>query len=372
MSKVDLMLAIVKIEKYINYAVQESLKKIEYAPQKDKVFIKPNVAVPARADSGIVTNPKVVGGIIDYLRKLGIDDITIGEGTFALSSGFFNESMRTSGYFKLAEKKDVKIIDLDKCARRKVKWKYGRLSLPKIVFEAEYINVPVMKTHYLTLITASLKNQKGLLSVDGKKLFHFLGLSDPIAELGMVVKPNLIVVDASIAMEGNGPIHGKRKRAGLIISGYDMVGIDWTCCKLMGISPQKVRHLVLAEQIGVGKADKKIVGRSLEDVAMKFEPPAMRQCQKINSNIFVHISDNACSRCIHVIRDVCKEEKIKIYKRLDLLVGTWAEIPKDCGIVACVGNCAKAIAKRADYPRVFGCPPEKDKFIKFISHMLKI
>ena len=41
-------------------------------PLKKRVAIKPNITVPAERDSGIVTHPDFVAGVIDYFREMGV------------------------------------------------------------------------------------------------------------------------------------------------------------------------------------------------------------------------------------------------------------------------------------------------------------
>ena len=55
------------------------------------------------------------------------------------------------------------------------------------------------------------------------------------------------VIDGYEGMEGNGPIQGKRKAAGVLVGGSDRVAVDATCCRIMGIDPAKIGHLKMAE-----------------------------------------------------------------------------------------------------------------------------
>ncbi|MFQ6078199.1 MAG: DUF362 domain-containing protein, partial [Thermodesulfobacteriota bacterium] len=58
----------------------ELLKAMEVVPN-DKIVLKPNITVPERPESGIVTHPAFVAGIIDYFKDsgLGADRIAIAE-----------------------------------------------------------------------------------------------------------------------------------------------------------------------------------------------------------------------------------------------------------------------------------------------------
>ena len=51
-------------------------------------------------------------------------------------------------------------------------------------------------------------------------------------------------------MEGDGPIRGTPKAAGVLVMGHDLPSVDATCCRIMGIDPAKVRYLQLASDLG--------------------------------------------------------------------------------------------------------------------------
>ena len=51
-------------------------------------------------------------------------------------------------------------------------------------------------------------------------------------------------------MEGNGPIQGTPKPAGVLVMGSDLVAVDSTCCRIMGIHPEKVSYLRMAADLG--------------------------------------------------------------------------------------------------------------------------
>ena len=58
------------------------------------------------------------------------------------------------------------------------------------------------------------------------------------------------IVDGMVGMEGNGPIQGTPKPAGVLVMGRDLVAVDSTCCRIMGIDPEKVEYLRLAADLG--------------------------------------------------------------------------------------------------------------------------
>ena len=57
-------------------------------------------------------------------------------------------------------------------------------------------------------------------------------------------------MDGIIGMEGNGPIQGTPKAGGVLVMGADLVAVDATCCRIMGIDPAKVDYLRMAASMG--------------------------------------------------------------------------------------------------------------------------
>ena len=49
-------------------------------------------------------------------------------------------------------------------------------------------------------------------------------------------------------MEGNGPIQGTPKTAGVMVAGSDPVAVDATCCRIMRIDPSQIGYLRLAAE----------------------------------------------------------------------------------------------------------------------------
>ena len=73
-------------------------------------------------------------------------------------------------------------------------------------------------------------------------------------------------------MEGNGPIQGKPKPAGVIVSGNDPVAVDASCCRIMGIEPARIEYLTLAGGLDrIAEKNIRQIGEKLDSVATQFE-----------------------------------------------------------------------------------------------------
>jgi uncharacterized protein (DUF362 family) len=84
-----------------------------------------------------------------------------------------------------------------------------------------------------------------------KNVLHHYGIDRSIVKLAEAfAAKSVAIVDGIVGMEGNGPIQGKPRTAGVIVAGANLPAVDATCCRLMGINPERVRFLEMAQHLG--------------------------------------------------------------------------------------------------------------------------
>ena len=76
-----------------------------------------------------------------------------------------------------------------------------------------------------------------------KNRLHRAGITPSIIDINATVKPHFAIVDGIIGMEGDGPIMGTPKYAGVLVMGRNFPAVDATCARIMGIVPEKVPYL---------------------------------------------------------------------------------------------------------------------------------
>jgi len=257
--------------------------------KEDTVIIKPNAKHQIIPGYGVVTDPRIVEAAIKLAFKFSPSKIEIAEGACYPSGAYDTMSaFQSTGIMEVAKKLDLGLIDLNSWDSMDIELDDGIgldwVKVGRSVVEADFIiNIPVLKTHRGTLITACLKNiGMGCAVREEKKRIHRLGLDEGIVDVYSIVKPNFHIVDAVVALEGDGPNYppGKPKPLGLIIAGSDGLAVDAVCCNIMGIDPMKVEHLRLAHEKGLGNIDLKnidLVGKELSEVINEFELPSTFQ-----------------------------------------------------------------------------------------------
>jgi uncharacterized protein (DUF362 family) len=122
-----------------------------------------------------------------------------------------------------------------------------------------------LKTHHWAGMTCSMKNLFGCVpgAVYGwpKNLLHLHGIDNSIVDLVSTIHPHLSIVDAVVAMEGDGPIMGRPRATGFIAMGTDLVAVDATCARIIGFDPNKMPYLSAASEFLGNSSDRTIEQR---------------------------------------------------------------------------------------------------------------
>jgi uncharacterized protein (DUF362 family) len=124
----------------------------------------------------------------------------------------------------------------------------SQLAFPTALLQSDFvISVPKLKTHHWAGMTCSMKNLFGTIpgAVYGwpKNVLHQFGISNSIVDLTSTIRPGLAIVDAVVAMEGDGPIMGKPRSLGFVAMGTDPVAVDATCARVIGLAPERMAYL---------------------------------------------------------------------------------------------------------------------------------
>jgi uncharacterized protein (DUF362 family) len=223
-----------------------------------RVLLKPNM-VEYWSDKAVNTDPRIVAGAAEAMLKAGAREVVIGEGPGHRRDVEY--LLEGTGMRDVLTDMRLRFVDLnhDDVRRVPLKSRFTELDtvwLPVELLKSDYIvSMPKLKTHHLAGMTASMKNLFGTVpgAVYGwpKNLLHFRGIDQSIIDLAATIRPQLTIVDGILAMEGDGPIMGRPRPLGFVAMGTDLVSVDVTCARIIGLDPEKVPYLsVAAEFLG--------------------------------------------------------------------------------------------------------------------------
>lgn len=254
-----------------------------------RVVLKPNL-VEWHRDKVINTDPRFVGAVIDLFRAEGAAEVIVAEGPghwrnvqFLVNESGLGDVLRSRNvpFVDINHDEPVKTLNLGKCTG------LDHLYLSKTVASADVlVSLPKLKTHHWAGVTLSLKNLFGTLpgSCYGwpKNELHWRGIPNSIIDIALTQTPHLAIIDGIVGMEGDGPLMGTPKHVGAIVMGCDLVAVDATGARLMGIDPARIATLVLGLKSNLGQlAAERIpqLGELIASVAQTFAlPPNAKTC----------------------------------------------------------------------------------------------
>lgn len=224
-----------------------------------RVLLKPNMLSPRLPEKAVTTHPAVLEAVSHLVREAG------GRPFFGDSPGIYSPEhvARTAGYNRLG----LSLGDFKNTYE--VSFPEGYLcksfSLAHALREADLIiNLPKLKTHGQMIMTCAVKNIFGCIPGFRKSQFHLKmqkkeHFAMMLLDLYRCVKPALSIVDAVVAMEGNGPGGGDPRKLGFLAASSDAVALDTVCADIIGLDPLSIPYLKIAH-------DKKCGATLLENI----------------------------------------------------------------------------------------------------------
>jgi len=276
--------ALVKCDSYdpevVRTAVERAFSLLGGAesllPGRGTCLVKPNLLSPSRPELAITTNPEVVKAVVTEVKKVA-EGVVVGDSP---GRGDTLGAAEASGVAQACREAGVSVVSFDEGLDVRVP--EGRVckdfyvAVPVVQAEA-LVNVAKMKTHGFMGYTGAVKNLYGCIPGTRKAKFHLryqgkeeFGLM--LLDLLAAVRPAVSVLDAVVAMDGDGPSHGRPRPFGAIMASTDPVAVDSVALRLAGVDPTVVPYLKAAAEHGAGavaEEDIEVVGDPPESFTIK-------------------------------------------------------------------------------------------------------
>ena len=232
----------------------------------DRVVLKPNVGFASPPTIGATTHPEVVGGMARLCREAGATEVLVVDNSIHDPV----RCMAISGIAAAAEANGARVMYPGPRAFRDVacpdnailkRWPFFHEPFRKAT---KVIGLPAAKHHSLAHVTLGMKNWYGLLAGRRNRLHQDIHTS--IADLASLVRPTVIVLDATRVLFRNGPTGGSLsdvRSEGILAVATDPVALDAYGASLLGRVPEELPFLMEAQRRGLGSADLKDAGFEL-------------------------------------------------------------------------------------------------------------
>lgn len=267
---------------------REMMRTLGVDPAGRPVMMKPNVTAGCPRNSGIVTHPTFIGGLVDYCADdvgLSRDQVFVAECTDPRTTQADRDlGWARSGYTEMAREKRITLLDLAG---------YGniRVTPGKTVHlhnigisrwaksdEVFYINAPKLKTHNLSVATLCGKNQQGIMvpvldrhlcseawritfGRDAKPGRQWMTpeiheswqrtIGHMHWDVYLACQPDFNIVEGIVGRDGNAFYLGRNFPTGLVVAGYDMPSVDFVAAHLMGFTVETLVYLQVGVERGI-------------------------------------------------------------------------------------------------------------------------
>ena len=244
------------------------------------VALKPNLVRAMTPDQAATTHPMLVAAVIRAVRAAGAEALVVDSPGGPFTPGALKALYRKTGMDWAVREAggtlnlDVRSVQMPVDDGRAL----HRIDMAAVIAEADaVINLPKLKTHNLTGLTLSVKNLFGVVPGTLKIAYHGKMQETERFCQGMLdilscTRPVLNIMDAVIAMEGNGPSGGEPRAANALILGADALAVDAVAAALVGLDPTDVATTAAAVRRGwtTGRLeDIELLGDALETLRIE-------------------------------------------------------------------------------------------------------
>lgn len=239
-----------------------------------RVLVKINhLSPPSPPEDVIITHPAFTKELLRMLLELNCE-VTVGDDIQSKEKDGF----LISGYREICTELSVKLVNLKEFGFREVSCRgriLDRTYISALALDCDFlINLPKLKTHSFMAFSGAIKNMYGVIPHGLRCRYHReYPKSDVFGEMLVDIyssaTPHLNIMDAILAMEGEGPSAGQAKEVGLILASQDGVALDALASEIIGLDPMQVSTTREAFRRGMGQAhlsDMEITGEKIKDI----------------------------------------------------------------------------------------------------------
>ena len=290
--KVGKMLELVSIGYCSTYEYRELRSAVEvlleplggiaaFVGPGERILLKPNMLAAKVPEKAVTTHPAMVKVVADMVREAG-GIVVVGDSP---GIGSYQRVAERTGIAQAVRESGATLVPFDDTIELPGSGTFRRITVAKAYWEADkVINLPKLKTHEMMTMTCAVKNLFGAVVGAEKAGWHLkAGASREhfarlLLEIYLLKKPVLNIVDAVLAMEGDGPGSGDPLQLNALIAGANPVAVDLVAGRIARI-PSELLHVEReAEAMGLPGAchgDVEAVGKTVEIFTKKpFKLPA--------------------------------------------------------------------------------------------------
>jgi uncharacterized protein (DUF362 family) len=242
-------------------AVQSLGGMKKFVNPNEVVVVKPNMAFDRTPDLAANAHPVVVRKVVELCLEAGAKKVKVLDRTVNDARRVYANSGIQAAVEDIKDPRAVvEFVD---------ERKFVEIAVPKAkslkkwtfyqdILEADrFINIPIAKQHSEARVTMAMKNMMG--AIGGWRGRCHIGLHQNIADMNLVLRADLTILDATRVLTQGGPSGGRPEYVqvrNMVVAGVDPVAIDaWGTVKLFDLQPSDIGYIVQGHELGLGEMD---------------------------------------------------------------------------------------------------------------------
>ena len=237
-------------------ALEEALAPLgglDWVSSGMRIVIKVNLVSAMKPEAAATTHPALLTELVKMLKEKGAE-VILGDSP----GGLFNAAHLNHVYdvcgLRACEEAGAQLNqDFSQCVVKDA----NAVAAKEFQYTAyldkadAIIDFCKLKTHGMMGMTNAVKNYFGVIPGTMKPEYHFkypnaADFADMLIDLCQHFKPRLVLCDAVVGMEGNGPTMGTPRKIGALLAGLDAHKVDLVSCGLLGYTPGEIPTLKAA------------------------------------------------------------------------------------------------------------------------------
>jgi uncharacterized protein (DUF362 family) len=233
----------------------------KFVNPNEVVVVKPNMAWDRTPELGANTHPVVVRKVVELCLEAGAKKVKVLDHTcHDARRAYTNSGIKAAVEDIKDPRAVVEFVD---------ERKFVEINLPKAkslkkwvfyqdILEADrFINIPIAKQHSEARLTMAMKNMMG--AIGGFRGRCHVGLHQNIADMNLILRADLNILDATRIMTQGGPSGGRLEYVQVkntVIAGIDPVAIDaYGAATLFTMQPAEIGYITKGYELGLGEMD---------------------------------------------------------------------------------------------------------------------
>lgn len=292
-----------------------------------RVMIKPNFLEWKGHDKPVCVAPELLLALCRLLKTLGAQEIAVIENPAVKSAPVIVENMGISKELSELGVIVANCADYQLCPMAEAS-AFHQLELAQEFRKFDLvIDFAKAKTHAMMTLTLAVKNLFGLVRGSERLGWHlavgrdYERFADMLLDIYSIVKPQISIVDAVVAMEGNGPGSGTPVNLNFIACSTDALALDASVAEKLGVDDLLVVKQAQKRALDISFTD---CGDIPEVVAIKlpdppqmglewgvYFPPKLREFLRRNMVAKPELDSKLCVGCGICVK-MCPPESLKL------------------------------------------------------------